>query len=790
MANADSKLPYRRSVLVVLTVGYFLYILAWPLMPTRGLVVPDEFLKTWSIGCTFYALLGLFAWQAPIRLVSYVVPTVFTFAPLLSLAMLKELALFPIVLLFSLLGPLSATLMGRAALMAVLGLLSFLMCVVFIPSGTEAQRITKTLFVIFTFTVLSIVTLSNYLWRRTQKELSEAALKEAKAQTLFQTIFEAVPVAILVFRERDREILLANSHCRATLHPEPVGKPIDLLLSKDVALGLVDASGNRSRRVNEIELPVKEGTRRWLNAKTMPLRYENENAIVLVCTDITALKTSENDLARARDEARELAGVSTAFLANMSHEIRTPMNGVLGMLRLLRDTELDADQQNFSNAAYSSARDLLHLIDDILDYSKIEAGRIDLEHIEFDAETIVFQALDLLNERTQYGNIELVGLVGIPALTPLRGDPTRLRQVLLNLISNAVKFTEVGHVHVFCNLVRLEEDLGFLYFEVSDTGIGIPPESLERLFAPFTQADSTTTRNYGGTGLGLSICRELVELMGGDLTATSVPGVGSTFAFQVLVEIVGDVPEIKLAAKDILVVSPSKAVREAITESVAPFARVTSEFGDEFDRFDTFIVDVGDDDAISEILGHARNESLRVVQLLPLNYEATPDSKHTIIRKPARLRELLSALGAELPDYGQNDDETQVSLEGVGRLLLAEDNIINQQVAQLMLKKIGFEIDIVENGKDCVERYQKERNNYVAILMDCQMPEMDGFEASRQIRKIEEREGLPNIPIIALTAHAAANDRQRCIDAGMNEYLKKPVLPEDLSAVLEKYFRN
>jgi two-component system, sensor histidine kinase and response regulator len=592
-------------------------------------------------------------------------------------------------------------------------------------------------------------------------------------------------------------------------------------------LALMDRLGE----VHEFESEIwrRDGSKIWIaeTARIVKNKHGEIKYYEGIVEDISERKRAEAALQFARDAALESTRLKSIFLANMSHEIRTPMNGIIGMAGLLRRTELDEEQRNFAATIEESGLTLLRLINDILDFSKIESGKMTLEKAEFTPASVIEGVAELLAETAHKKGLEVIAWIDPDIPTQVVGDATRLRQVLNNLVGNAIKFTEAGEVEIILSAAGDIKDACELKIEVKDTGIGISQEAQNHIFEAFTQADESTTRRFGGTGLGLAISRQLIELMGGTLKVESVVDEGSNFWFTLPFDQCRAPSQIEAPNKHhfesakVLIVDDNRRVCAHLQELLANegfrctlvnSSRRAKQLFEESVKskapFDYLIVDPGVSgnrglklcSVIRDLPGGRKIRKL----LLSLAGKKAPSRRlaecdiSTIITKPVKRSQLLASLerarlGEKIgsnSSHGTGPSDTatiQKIKTNTSRVLVVEDNPVNQKVALHVLKQLGYQGTAVNNGLEAIARLNQE--TFPIIFMDCQMPELDGYETTRRIREMEAKTasgGRAPSRIIAMTANAMEGDRKRCLDAGMDDYVSKPIMLPELESLLKE----
>ncbi|MDD1742550.1 MAG: response regulator [Methanotrichaceae archaeon] len=660
-----------------------------------------------------------------------------------------------------------------------------------------------------------------------ERKLSEESLREIK--DYLENLINHANAPIIVWDSSFRITRFNNAFEKLTglMASEVLGKKLDILFpdgSKKDSMNLIQST-LAGERWEAVEIPIQrvDGSYRtvlWNSANILSKDGTKVDATIAQGQDITDRKQAEEAVHRARDEleqrvkertaellkAKEAAEAATeakaTFMANMSHEIRTPMNSVIGMTSLLLDEDLTPDQRDFVETIRTGGEALLSIINDILDFSKLEQEKTELEYQPFNLNDTIEEAIDLVAARAAEKKLNLAYTLDKATPSSIIGDPTRLRQILAILLDNAVKFTEKGEILLSVSSDHSDSQYQYeLHFAVKDTGIGIDPAKMDKLFESFSQLDDSISTLYGGTGLGLAISKHLVDLMGGKIWAESNIGKGSTFHFNILANAVSGKPtsaiEPELKGKRILIVEDNKTNRRILGRLSRDRGMMPTTAGSSHDALklirgeDSFDIAIIEKD-LAELDGLALAREIRqndktvpLVMLAFLGQGVESDLFAATLTKPiktAQLRNvLINTLASPLVPSSNSSIEVNPA-SGAMRILLAEDNPPSQKVTLHLLKKLGYRSDVVANGREVLEALERQR--YDLILMDVRMPEMNGLEATKIVRQRWPDKGPV---IIAITAYGLQGDRERCLEAGMDDYLSKPVQLEDLAEMLHKY---
>jgi PAS domain S-box-containing protein len=681
-------------------------------------------------------------------------------------------------------------------------------------------------------TAVAVAVVVEPVIRRLQRERSDVD-RIAERQNRLIAIVERAGSAVIISDPNGRIEWVNQGFVRLTGYPidAVVGRqPDDVLCgektdpaARAALCAAIDAgTGCQVELLND----TREGSAYWAQVDFQPIRSASGalTSFMAICTDVTERRQARETLQAAKEAAERANRAKSEFLATMSHEIRTPMNGVLGFANLLRDTPLNDEQRDFVRTIEKSGQNLLSILNDILDFSKIEAGAMTLEDVPFDLADAIEEVVALMAGKAEEKHLELGLSIAPDVPERIVADPGRLKQVLVNLIGNAIKFTSLGWVHIDVT-ANNEDGNQALQVKVRDTGIGIPQSAQAALFQKFTQADASTTRRYGGTGLGLAICRQLIDLMGGEIGIHSAPGAGSTFWFTIPTKVTGPLDSsaapTEIAGRRVLIVDDLELNRRVLESQLTRWgAECTSVDGGRpalavleqafaaGRPFDAALIDHLMPDVDGAELGqmlHAdpRFRELRLILLTSCEQlagarELLERGFSAYLTKPVVRSRLLheamcralspSALQLPKKSAGAAPQVAAPAAANLIRVLVAEDNSVNQLVAVRLLERLGCRVDVAGNGAEAVQ--MATRLPYSLIFMDCHMPEMDGFEAAVEIRRRENEQGLTAMPIVALTASVLKEDRDRCVSSGMDGIIGKPVQLAELAQALQRFARR
>jgi len=655
---------------------------------------------------------------------------------------------------------------------------------------------------------------------------SEALSKDLTESRLYiSNIINSVPDVVITVSESGliKSVNKAFIELFGFQPEEIVGRNINMIMPKKVQAEhdgylhnfISEDQDNKKVLLHRIEQVVvtKDGHEFPVSIAVNKMVTDEGKMFVGILSDITDRKKAEQELITSQKEAVKANHAKSEFLSNMSHEIRTPMNGVIGMLQLLTHTEMDKTQVKYVDTAMSSADMLLHIINDILDYSKIEAGKLELEKVDFSVRSVIEDAVGLLSGQAYQKEIELSCFIDQQVPSYSIGDGKRLSQIIMNLGNNAIKFTDAGEVAVSVICTDAGKDEHTIEVKVRDTGLGIKPHQIKTLFDSFQQADTSTSRRFGGTGLGLSICKHLINLMGGEIAINSEYGKGSEFSFSITLpnsEHQMSTGKERLDDKSIFVVDDNETNLIVMHKYLSYAGAEVTEARDGMEaiellkhgsevgkKYDAILLDMQmphmdgiefalELNSIEEYCDIPR----MMISSMGQEEHITPESKISMfLSKPIREKEFIRSVVELISLNEVNEDQSPVAVDGSisykANVLLAEDNVVNQMVATAMLELLGVKPDVADNGQEAVDLFKS--NEYDIVIMDCQMPVMDGFEATRQIREHEKKSGRAPVPVIALTANALLEDQEKCLSVGMDDHVAKPVDDDAFKNIFKKW---